>query len=221
MDDDQFLTYFNRYLADYSFTVDPNHVGKSEKQINKDKENVKMLMFQRGIPENPQEYCTMASDSDHLLYTIHSLGARAAICSIQNLLYYPLSNDAPVRLKGLVTYLKTLDFGNQSNVIGTLQSLKHHPLFSEYISPDWDKIKSFLMMMSATGKPQSVSDDYQDYVTDERITTVIFKGFSIVHIVSSNRYGMSEMEGEFYTCSATAADMFRHLIANYHYEECV
>lgn len=221
MEDDQFLTYFNTYLRDYSFTVDPNDERKSEKQINKEKENVKMLMFQRGIPQNPHEYCTMASESDHLLYTIHSLGARAAICSIQNLLYYPVSRDAPVRLRGLVTYLGTLDFGNESNVIGTLQNLKRHPLFSEYISPDWDKIKSFLMMMSATGNPQSVSDDYQDYMTDDRITTVVFKGFSVVHVVSSCRYGMSEMEGEFYTCSATAADMFRHLIANYQYEECV
>jgi hypothetical protein len=216
---DDFLEHFDTHLKDYSFTFDPNDQAKTEKQIRKERENVQMLMFQRGIPQQPHEYCTLASESDHLLYTVHSLGARAAICSIQNLLYYPLSVDAPFRLRGLVTYLRTLNFSNETNVIGTLQNLKDHPLFNEYISPSWDKIKAFLMMMSASGKPQSVSDDYEDYLTDDRITTVTFKGFTVVHSISSVRYGNSEMEGEFYTISATSADMFRHLLANYHYSE--
>lgn len=217
--EDDFLEHFNKHLQDYSFTIDPNHQDKTEKQIRKEQENVRMLMFQRGIPQDPDEYCTLATESDHLLYTVHSLGARAAICSIQNLLYYPLNVDASIRLRGLVTYLRTLDFSNQTNVIGTLHNLKRHHLFNEYISPSWDKIKAFLMMMSATGKPQSVSDDYEDYLTDDKITTVIFKGFTVVHATSSMRYGHSEMQGEFYTCSATAADMFRHLLVNYHYSE--
>jgi hypothetical protein len=217
--EDDFLEYFNKSLLDCTYTVDPNHGEKTQKQIRKEQENVRMLMFQRGIPQNPNEYCTMATDSDYQLYTVHSLGARAAICSIQNLLHYPLNASASPRLRGLVTYLRTLDLSNQSNVIGILQNLKCHPLFNEYISPSWDKIKAFLMMMSATGMPQSVSDDYGDYLTDEKITTVTFKGFTVVHAVSSSRYGSSEMEGEFYTCSATAADMFRHLLANYHFSE--
>lgn len=219
MDDDQFLKYFNDNLKDYSFTIDPNNEEKTEKQIKKEQENVRMLMFQRGIPQDPQEYCTIASESDHMLYTIHSLGARAAICSIENLLFYPLGKDASPRLRGLVTFLRTLDLSNSSNVIGTLQNLKRHPLFNEYISPKWDKIKSFLMMMSATGKPQAVSDDYEDYCTEDHITTIAFKGFTVVHAVSSYRYGNTEIEGEFYTCSASAADMFRHLLTHYQYKE--
>lgn len=219
--EDDFAHYFNAHLKHHNFDIDPEDFMKTEKQMRKERENVQMLMFQRGIPQHPHEYCTIPTETDHLLYTIHSLGARAAICSIENLLYYPLRSDASIRFRGLITYLRTLDFSNQTNVIGTLHSLKRHPLFNEYLSPSWDKIKAFLMMMSATGKPLSVSDDYEDYITDDRITTVVFKGFTVTHSASSRRYGHSEMEGEFYTCDATAADMFRHLLANYQYSEDV
>jgi len=217
--EDDFLEYFNTHLKAYSFTTDPNDHEKTQRQISKELEDVRMLMFQRGIPQNPDEYCTLATESDHQIYTVHSLGARAAICSIENLLYYPLVADTSIRLKGLVTYLRTLDFSNLTNVIGTLHNLRAHPLFNEYISPSWDKIKAFLMMMNATGKPQSVSDNYEDYLTDDRITTVTFKGFTVTHLVSSTRYGHSETGGQFYVCSATSADMFRHLLMNYHYLE--
>ncbi|UMW88600.1 VP4B [Carcinus maenas reovirus] len=203
----------------YDFTVDPSYENKTGKWISKEQENVKMLLFQRRIPEQPDHYYSMASDTDILMYSIHSLGARAAICSIQNLLHYPLPSGAPIRLRGLITYLGTLDLSNSHNVIGTLHRLRKHALFSEYIHPSWEKIKAFLMMMGSTGLPLSVSDDYQDYCTEDKITTVLFKGFTVTHSSTSRRYGQNEMQGEFYTCSVSAADIFKHLLAHYNYSE--
>lgn len=163
------------------------------------------IMTDLGIEPQPDYDYGLATDDDVFEYTIHSLAASAAICNIENYVYYfDQIKEPTLQQYALYNYLKQFDFDMTFKPIKLLDIIRKNALNNAFICKEWDTIKCFLRLMSCSGIPISVTNDGKDDCgcCDGYSETIIkFKHFEIIKTTSEDRFEDCETAGWSYAIS--------------------